>query len=347
MSTPRPSIKRVTIKDVARSAGVSPSTVSNVLNGRTGEMTDQTLRNIYKAIKSLKYRPSSVARGLVTRRTATIGLILSEIETPLFLQALNYIEPIARLARFNVLLSNAASLEDEREAVNLLLEKEVDGIIFLSISEHRANEHLLELDASGIPFVLINRPVPLEHSDQVGWNNAEGIRTAIDHLAALGHRRIAHLQGPLNRRSSEERLRGYQEGLGNLGLDYRADYVRSGDYTAGAERWQQSTLELLALSPRPTAIVASADNVAAVAIKTLQEAGLHVPRDISVVGFDNQPFCTYINPSLTTVELPVTTAGKHAIELLLNRIQGIETEPERRVLPCPLIVRASTGPTPS
>lgn len=346
MPTPRPLVKRVTIKDVARSAGVSPSTVSNVLNGRTGEMTDQTLRSIYKAIKSLKYRPSSVARGLVTRRTATIGLILSEIETPLFLQALNYIEPIARLARFNVLLSNAATLEDEREAVNLLLEKEVDGIIFLSISEHRANEHLLELDASGIPFVLINRPVPLEHSDQVGWNNAEGIRTAIEHLAALGHRRIAHLHGPLNRRSSEERLVGYQEGLDNLGLDYRADYVRSGDYTAGAERWQESTLELLALSPRPTAIVASADNVAAIAIKTLQEAGVHVPHDMSVVGFDNQPFCTYINPSLTTVELPVTTAGKHAIELLLKRIQAIETEPERQVLPCPLIVRASTGQAP-
>lgn len=346
MDNARSTIKRVTIKDVARTAGVSTSTVSNVMNGRTDAMRDETLRSIRTAIKALKYRPSSLGRGLVTRRTETIGLILSEIETPLFLQAVNDIEPIARTARFNVLLSKATNLEDEHEALNLLLEKEVDGIIFLSISEYRSNEHLIELDTSGIPFVLINRPAPIENSDQISWDNAGGMSIAVQHLASLGHRHIAHLRGPLNRRSSAERLDGYRRALEKLNLEVREDYVRSGDYTGSVEVWQQSTMELLNVSPRPTAIVSSTDSVAAIAIKTLQEAGLHVPREMSVVGFDDQPFCTYLNPSLTTVELPVSTAGKHAIELLLRRIRSKETEPERIVLPCPLIIRDSTATAP-
>ena len=339
--------ERVTIKDVAREAGVSTSTVSNVLNGRTDAMTEETLRRIRYAIRSLKYRPNSVARGLVTRRTATLGLVLSEIETPLFLQALNLIEPIARDAGYNVLMSNARGLEDERAAVNLLLEKQVDGIIFFSISEYRDNEHLRELHTSGIPLVLINRSSPLENNDQINWDNAGGVIQAVDHLAQLGHRHIAHLRGPLNRRSSEERLRGYQLGVEKFGLEYREDYVRLGDYTSGPESWQHSIDELLRLSPRPTAVIASDDVVAASVMKQAQNSGLSVPLDISVVGIDNQPFCAYLNPALTTVELPVSVAGKRAIEILLERIAGESSSPYDIVVPCSLIVRESSGIAPS
>ncbi len=334
--------ERVTIKDVARHAGVSVSTVSNVLNGRTSTMTPETLHRIRQAIHSLNYRPSSVARGLVTRRTATVGIILSEIETPLFLQALSFIEPIARDAGYNLLLCKARSLNDEREAVELLRDKQVDGIIFLSISEYRDDEHLLELQASGLPLVLVNRAIIHATLDQINWDNVNGVMAAVEHLVQQGHQRIAHLRGPMNRRSSEERMRGYQLALEKFGLEARDDYIQFGDYTAGPERWRESTLQLLALSPRPTAIISSDDIVAATALKTAQNAGLQVPRDIAIVGIDDQPFCTYLNPALTTVQLPIIETGRRAIEILRNRIIGESKVAEHIVLPCPLIVRESS-----
>ena len=305
-------------------------------------MSEETLTRILATMRSLNYRPSSLARGLATHRTATIGLLLSEIETPLFLQAVNYIEPMARSFGFNVLLSNASSLEDEKKAVNLLVEKDVEGILFLSISEYRENHHLTELGASGVPLVLINRATPPE-VDQIGWDNCGAATLAVDHLAKLGHKYIAHLRGPLNRQSSEERLKGYSVGLEKNGLDFRDDYVRAGDYTACPETWQQSTQELLSVSPRPTAIIASDDIVAAVVIRAIHHAGLKVPGNISVVGIDDQPFCTFLDPALTTVQLPVINAGKRAVDLLLSRITDPTQSPRQIMLPCSLIVRESTG----
>ncbi len=335
--------ERVTIRDVARQAGVSPATVSNVLNGRSEAMAKDTLERVQAAIQSLSYRPNHFARGLVTRRTATIGLILSEIETPLFLQAVSFIEPIARRAGYNILVCNARTVEDERQVLGLLLEKQVDGMIFLSISEFRENEHLLAAQASGVPLVLINRSSPDPAFDQIKWDNTGGVVLAVDHLAQLGHRRIAHLRGPQNRRSSEERFRGYCLGLEQNHLEFREDYVRLGDYTASPDTWQQSAQELLNLSPMPTAIIASDDIVAAVILRTLQRAGLNVPRDVSVVGIDDQPFSTFLSPALTTVQCPVAEAGKQAIETLLQRIANPSLPTRNLLLPCPLILRESTG----
>jgi DNA-binding LacI/PurR family transcriptional regulator len=341
----RPATKQVTIRDVARAAGVSATTVSNVLNDRTDAMTSETLQRVQEAIRALNYHPSSIARGLVTRRTATIGLILAEIETPLFLQALNFIEPIARGAGYNVLLCNARNLEDERQALNLLLEKQVAGIIFLSTSQYLDDDHLLELQLSGPPVVLINRATIHDRFDQINWDNATGVATAVEHLVRLGHHRIAHLRGPIERRSSDERLQGYRLALEKCGLEYCENYVRPGDFTAPPDTWRQSTLELLALSPKPTAIIAADDIVAAVVIRTVQNAGLRVPQDVAVVGIDDQPFSIYLNPALTTVQLPVIEAGKCAVQMLLDRIASRRATPKRMKLPCPLIVRESCGAT--
>jgi LacI family repressor for deo operon, udp, cdd, tsx, nupC, and nupG len=286
-----------------------------------------------------------VARSLVTRQTATIGVIVAEIDTPLFLQALNVIEPIARNANHNILLCTTASnLSDERQVIDLLLEKQVDGIIYLSTSVCLNQNPLVDLPSDAPPIVLINRTIPYEaRFDQISFDNINGIITAMAYLVQLGHRRIAHLSGPRERNSSEERLQGYRLGLYQYGLEYREDYVRLADYEQPQATWEQATLELLELSPMPTAIICANDIVAATAMRTAQRAGLRVPQDISIIGVDNQPFCTYLNPALTTVQLPILESGKRATEILLARIVGIRTMTEHLILPCPLVVRESTG----
>jgi LacI family transcriptional regulator len=338
--------KRVTIKDVALAAGVSVTTVSNALNDRTEAMTETTLHRIQETINVLGYRPNTVARSLVTRQTATIGVIVAEIDTPLFLQALNVIEPIARSANHNILLCTTAfNLADERQVIGLLLEKQVDGIIFLSTSVYLDQNNLASLPPDAPPIVLINRTMPYEpRFDQISFDNTNAIITAMTHLVSLGHRRIAHLSGPKGRSSSEERLQGYRLGLQQHGLEYCENYIRLADYEQPQVTWEQATRELLQLSPRPTAIIGANDIVAATAMRTAQQAGLRVPQDISIIGVDNQPFCTYLNPALTTVQLPILESGKRAVEMLLARIAGIRTTTEHVILPCPLAVRESTGP---
>ena len=341
----RQNVKRATIRDVAQAAGVSVTTVSNALNGRTEAMTEATLLRIQETIHSLNYRPSTVARSLVTQQTATIGVIVTEIETPLFLQALNVIEPMARNADYSILLCTTAyNLDDESQAVNLLLEKQVEGIIILSTSLDRDNDDLARLPSSAPPIVLINRARAYDgRFDQINVDNLNGIIKGIEYLFGLGHRRIAHLCGPPARRSSQERLRGYQLGLKRHGLAYCDEYVRPGNYEEAQTAWEQSTLELLALSPRPTAIIAANDIVAATALRTAQRAGLRVPQEISIIGVDNQPFCTYLNPALSTIQLPLIEAGKLAMEMLLDRLAGRRTATEQITLSCPLIERESSG----
>ena len=285
--------RRSTIKDVAHLAGVSVTTVSNVLNDRVEAMSQDTLRRVQEAIRQLNYRPSRVARSLVTSQTATIGVIVNEISTPLFLQALNYIEPIARQAGHSILLCTALGLDDERQAVNLLLEKNVDGIIFLSNSFYLDQDYLADLSPSAPPVILVNRTTSDVDFDQISFDNINGAINAVGYLVQLGHTRIAHLHGELKRRSFDDRLAGYRTALERHRLAYCEDFVRLADYDASQEFWKQATRDLLALSPRPTAIIAANDVIAATVLRTVQLAGLRVPQDISIVGTDDQHFCTY------------------------------------------------------
>lgn len=336
----------VTIKDVARAAGVSVTTVSNVLNDRTGSMSEDTLQRVVQVMEALDYRPNALARSLVTRRTATIGVVIAEVETPLFLQALNTIEPIARSAGYTVLMSNARSPKEEDEVLQVLLEKRVEGLIFLSVSERLADDYVLDLQRQRVPAVLVNRAQSYEDVDQINWDDEAGVVAAVEHLIAIGHQRIAHLCGPEKRHSGVARMRGYRTALERSGIAWRDEYVRPGDYTGDAAGWRCSTLQLLETRPRPTAIVASDDVVAATVIKTVQQQGLRVPDDVAVVGIDDQHFCTYLNPALTTVQLPVLQAGELAVEMLLDRIAGERSEAEHVMLPCSLVVRESCGSHP-
>jgi LacI family transcriptional regulator len=333
---------RATIHDIANKAGVSITTVSNVINGKTSAMTEATLQRIQDVMLELDYRPNSVARGLALQRTATIGLVLSEIETPLFLQAVTPIEYEARKAGYGILLSSAANVSGEIEAMRLLYEKQVDGFVIISTSDPRPSDHLYKIHAKGVPLVLINRFDSPPGFDQVNWDNKEGVSTAVDYLSKLGHKNISILAGPENRRSTQERLQGFNVGLqrNNLLANYPA-MIYLGDYTATVEDWKKSIDQLLSIQDPPTAIIASDDIVAEVVVRSLQEKGLNIPKDISVVGIDDHPFSQYMG--LTTIQLPVAEAGRQGIQLLLNRISNPNIEPQTITLPCPLIIRDTCG----
>ncbi len=334
---------RTTINNVAQAAGVSISTVSNVINGKTTAMSEETLSRIQNAMRELDYRPSSVARGLAMQRTATLGLVLTEIETPLFLQAATPIEREARQAGYSLLLVNARNEADEREAVQLLQEKQVDGLVIISTSDPRQNDHLLKVQSDGIPVALINRSDVSPEFDQVDWDNSTGVTAIVEHLARLGHRRIAILVGPVDRRSTQERLQGYRTGLEKCALPFDETLIYPGDYTATPEDWKGSVRDLMELADSPSAIIASDDIVAAVIVRTLQEAGRRVPADVAVAGIDDQPFSQYLG--LTTMQLPVPEAGKQAIQLLLQRIANPNAKAQHILLPCPLVVRDTCGGT--
>lgn len=335
--------KRVTIFDVARMAGVSPSSVSNALNGRSHAMSEETLARVQDAIARLNYRPSSLARSLVTRSTNTIGVVMAEIETPLFLQALHAIEPIARAQHYNLLLSLARDEADERVALGFLLEKQADGIIFVSTSAYRDEDHLRELRSAGVPVVLINRATRHEEYDQVNWDNSAGVAAATEYFLAAGHRRIAHMVGPGNRRSTEERLAGYLRALEQRGLPCDPAYLLPGDFTAPAAEWQKIVYQILALHPRPTAVLAADDALAATCLSVFSREGVRVPQDIAVVGIDDQPYASLLNPALSTVRLPISEAGRWAMELLFARFHGKTGPGEHVVIPCEFVVRESSG----
>jgi LacI family transcriptional regulator len=333
---------RVTIRQIAEMSDVSVSTVSNVLNGRTLRMSAETLERVREVISTVRYRPSSVARGLVTGRTATIGLVVSEIETSLFFSAIGAIETAARDAGYNVIVCHARGARDEAEVVTVLRTKGVDGIIFISNSESADNAHLVGLPEAGIFAVVVNRRRPGPEFGRVVWNDTAGVDGAVSHLFELGHRRIALLRGPGSRESTRDRAAGYKRGLKRHDLAFDPDYVRLGDYNEDPASWEKATLELLGLDPAPTAIIASDDSVAAVVIRTAQRRGMGVPGDLAVVGIDDQMFANLLNPPLTTIRLPIKEAAERALTMLIDTITtGV---PMREVrLDTELVVRESSS----
>ncbi len=333
---------RATIADVARRADTSVTSVSNLLNGRTASMSAGTADRIREAVADLGFRPSSTARALVSRRTALLGVMVSEIETGLFLQGVSQLEARAREHGFGVLIASAKTVEDEAHGFELFVEKQTDGIVFLSTSAHRAGSHFEDAVDAGVPVVLVNRAGQHSRFDQVRWDNCGGAVVAVDHLVGLGHRRIAHLVGPENRVSTDERHAGYRSALRRHGIEPDQALVARADYDAEPGEWANAALALMHLADPPTAIIAADDIVAGMVMRALADAGYGVPDDVSVIGFDDQQFARYLG--LTTVRLPVVDAGTVALDLLVRRIAEPGRSRDERTLPCPLIERTTTAP---
>ena len=340
------SSRSVTRDDVARRAGVSVATVSYVLNAGPKPVSADKRRRVLEAVTQLGYRPNAIARSLRARRTNILGLIVPDSANPYFARLSRSIEDAAAERGYQVVVSNAAE-DPEREAAQIeaLLRLQVDGLLWvpadLSASQAGAPE--------GVPTVLVDRALPPSEAEPAGdvieSDNTLGGRLAAEHLLELGHRRIAFLSGPAEHLHTVERLRGAREALARAGVEPE---VRHGDfgYRSGYEAgrlWCAMTAEA-----RPTALICANDAMALGVLCAAAEAGVRVPADLSVTGYDDIPQARYAVPPLTTVAQPLDEMAREAIDRLLVRVgpKGERPEPVRRVYPVRLIVRASTGRLP-
>jgi LacI family transcriptional regulator len=335
--------QRVTIRSVAKAAGVSMATVSNVLSGRHEQMAVATRERVLAAIAALDYQPNHVARSLVTRRTATIGLIVSDVTNSLYPPVTVGAETACQEAGYGLLLANADDEAAERRNVELMRAKQVDALVVFAISFLDAgHDHLDAAQAAGVPVVAINRALPVDSPLSAVWfDHRGGGRQATEHLVALGHRRIAHLAGPTNRLTGIQRRQGYEDALAAAGIAPRPELIATGDYSFASgealigELWRA----------RPTAVFVAGDAMALGAMRALTRRGVRVPDDLSLVAFGNPDFVRYATPAPTTVDLPVVTAGKVAVELALRRVQR-PREKEVRLLETALLIRETTAPAP-
>lgn len=333
--------QRVTIRSVANAAGVSVSTVSNVISGRHQQMSGETLERVRAAMADLSYQPNPVARSLVTRRTATIGLVMSDVRNPLYPPVTVGAEAACRDAGYGLLLATAADPESELRAVELMYAKRVDALVVFSVSfVGPENRRLEELQQRGFPIVPINRWLADESTLSAVWFDHEGgAYEATRHLIELGHRRIVHVTGPPNRLTAIDRRRGFETAMRGAGLLDGPDAVLEADFTF-------TTGEVLApalLDREPTAIFAGGDALAMGILRGVTRLGLRVPEDLALIGFGNPEFVRYTTPAMTTIDLPVSEAGQTAVELALRRLQHPE-EREVRTLNTTLLVRESTAP---
>jgi LacI family transcriptional regulator len=333
----------VTIKDVAREAGVSVGTASQALGGNPA-VREATRRRVLAVAVRLRYQPSALARGLVTRRTHTVGLLISDIGNPFFIKAVRAVEDVAQENGYNVILCNTD--EDpakEREYLRVLMEKRVDGIILATTAKNlRA---VRDVRWQRIPLVLFDRELPGVSNDTVKVDGVAGGRMATRHLLDLGHRRIAIIHGPVERSTGADRLQGYLAALRAAAVPPVPELIREGNFKQ--ESGSRLTEELLNLASPPTALFCTNNLMTVGALQALRGRGIRIPDDLSLIGYDDMEWWTLTNPPLTTVAQPVYDLGREAMRLLLERIgAGKPRRPERVILKPELIIRESSGRPP-
>jgi LacI family transcriptional regulator len=342
-----------TIPDVARRAGVSTATAARALGGY-GAVSESARDAVLAAAEELGYQRNELARAMITGRTNTIGLVIADIENPFFARAARGVSDAARAAGFEVILTNTD--EDaavERSNLQLLLAKRVDGLLIAPTSAD--GTHLAGVAQGGCPVVLFDRRVEGLTLDTVLVDNVAAARDVVERLLAAGHRRIAMVTGGsrpdertqdrLSVSTGDDRVDGYLAALTAAGTDEPRTYLRTAaqnpDIAFGL------TTELLGLPSPPTAVFASDSRVALGVLKAIRAAGLDVPRDISMVGFDDADWTSVVNPAISVVAQPTYELGRRAAELLLARIAGDEQPPGVHMMTTTFLARGSVaGPRP-
>lgn len=331
-----------TIKDVAKTAEVSISTVSHVIN-ETRFVSDELRERVLNAMEQLNYHPNALARSLRLGETKTIGLIIPDNSNPYFAEIARTIEDIGYKNGYSVILCNSdGNLDKEAAYINMLITKQVDGVILISAGYQQ--EHLLELREFGIPFVVSDRDISPALADLVLVNNEQGGYDATRYLIGLGHRNIACITGPSDITPSADRVHGYRRALTGAGIYIREDYIVSGDFRYHSG--QTAMMKLLQVDELPTAVFVCNDVMAIGALRALRNANLRVPDDISIVGFDDIPLASEITPALTTIAQPILEMATLSADLLISQIQeeSARDETRRTVLDTRLIVRDSCAP---
>jgi LacI family transcriptional regulator len=326
-----------TISDVAARAGVSPATVSRVLNGKS-TVDPELAERVIAAARELDYRPNAFARNLRRRASTVLALIIADVENPFFTAIARGVEDVAQASGFSVVLCNADDdPAKERRYVDVALAERVAGVI---ISPANAQTDVGALVEQSIPVVAVDRPLAAAAGDTVLVDTRLAARQATLHLAVAGYQRIACVTGPSGVRTADDRLAGYRDGLRAAKRRSSAALVRRADYRAAGAR--RATLGLFDQSEPPDAVLVANSAMAIGALLALAELGLRPGDDIGVVSFDDAPWAPLVVPSLTVVSQPAYEMGMVAAQLLLARIGDGTREPTTTTLSAQLIERASS-----
>lgn len=337
-------MKRITMRDVAIQAGVSKSTVSHVIN-ETRFVEETTRQRVLDAISELNYRPDRVARSLVFSRTYSVGLLISDVSNPFYHQVIRGVEDVALAHDYNVFLFNANyDLARSLKYIHSMIDRHADGVMMMS--SRLSADLVVELTAHQVPVVLLDwEEVPVDDASTITIDFAAGIREVVGHLVELGHRRFAHVSGPLDLWTSRTRRDAFLSALAERDIDPAQVPVIEGNLRSDGGR--NALHAILQLDPRPTAVFAANDLTAYGLIWEARKQGLRLPGDLSVAGVDDIDLSAQITPTLTTVALPSYEIGKLAMSMLLGRINPNIPELECREQHCTvstrLIVRESTG----
>ncbi len=332
----------VTLRDVARVAGVHAGTVSRALNPETrGLVNERTAERVLAAAKELGYRPNPIARGLRTNRSHTIGVLVPDLMNPLFAAVVRGIEDGLRDGGYTPLIANTDNDSDrERVAFEAMSARQVDG--FIAATARRDHWLLADAVAVGVKIVLVNRRVDSDALPAVTGDDHTGIRLAVEHLAGLGHQRIAHLAGSQALYTGWSRHQGFLDAMGALGLEVDPGLIVFSEAFTEPEG-ARCCGELLERRRDFTAIVAGNDLLALGCYDALEERGLRCPEDFSVVGYNDMPFVDRFQPALSTVRVPHYELGSTAAHLMLEQIQGTDEPARQLLLPPELVIRASTA----
>jgi LacI family transcriptional regulator, galactose operon repressor len=316
--------RRVTIKEVAEQAGVSVATISRVLNGK-GPVRETTSQRVIETCQALHFTPHGVARSLSIRRTHTIGLLLPDLHGEFFSEVIRGIDAEARRGGYHLLVSGFHSDRQEMIAVFRAVRGRVDGLIVMS--PDREASALCSYLPPGFPLVLLNSIAGAPRA--ISIDNYGGAHAMVRHLRALGHTRIAFVKGPDQNADAAERLRGYRDAT-DVSIELEGDFTEEAGHAAGTR--------VLGMQNRPNAIFAANDAMAVGALSAFRDAGVRVPHDIALAGFDDIPAARYVTPPLTTVNVPIAEQGRRAFDLVVS-----EEEQRHEVLPTTLVIRESCG----
>ncbi|MBJ2121841.1 LacI family DNA-binding transcriptional regulator [Arthrobacter sp. MSA 4-2] len=351
-----------TISEVAAAAGVGRATVARTL-GNYGSVSDVTRARVMLAAERLGYQPNTLARSMTTGITKTLGIVLADVGNPFFSGVLRAIAETAKGSGYDaIVLSTNENLELERDAIRVLLAKQVDGLVVASAAGRGDDvSHLAAAVDRGTPMVLIDRLVDSLEVDSVVIDNRDAARRAVGSMIAQGHRRIAFAWGPvtlspatdldqmhriLDRAlwSDGERLRGYLDALEEAGLPFDTALVTH--VLKNEDQATRAVNGMLALADPPTAIFTTETEATVGALRAIRSRNLHMPAEISLIGFDDSPWAAVMDPPLTMIEQPMRHLGETAAAQILRRIEGDESPAERHIAPSRLISRSSDGPAP-
>ena len=339
---------QVTIKDIARELGISPSTVSRALKDHP-DISSKTKEAVNALAEKLNYQPNIVALNLRQKKTFTLGVIIPELVHFFFSTVISGIEDVAYQAGYSVILAQSnESYEREKTDIRALFNSRVDGLLMSISRETRNFDHIESIIAKGVPVVFYDRSYNTTLCSNVIVDDYVGAKEAVNHLIDQGYRKIAFLEGSPGLVITNDRKRGYQDALREHNLEVKPAYVQE-CVTGSLEEGKRATKKLLSLPDPPDAIFAANDPMATGAMQSIKELGLRIPQDIGVVGFSNWSYGSLLEPSLTTVDQPGFEMGQEAARLLIRQIELADKDkdhdlpaPETKVLKTRLIVRDSS-----